>query len=180
MEAAISGDVVTGARSEPLVTKDRITIGLLCFYLLIGLTLELYWITFHNEMLQHHDIFNKLLSIYWPCDRTYRDPGFDAQTGFTFSLESLNVFSQPLNALLIWAILKRKPYRHALQLCLSTYLAYGTVLYFYVAHLTDYAVFTERTTSSFVLFVVANCPWLLGYGWMAYESIVAIKKRFSL
>jgi hypothetical protein len=164
----------------PLATKDRITIGLLVFFMLVALTLEAYWLIFHNVMESRTDLFARALRLYWPADQTYRVPGYSVSKSFTLALESINtIVSQWLNAWLIFAIVRRRYYRHALQLTLATYTGYGTLLYLYVAHLSGYAVFEYRGTYPFVLFYLANAPWLLGYGWMAYESIRAIARRFA-
>lgn len=165
--------------ARTLGTKDRIIVAMLFFFILIGVTLELYWIVYRAEMTTRDDVFARLLAIYWPADRTYRDPVLDSAQAFTLALETVNVFvSQWLNALLIVAILKGWPSRHWLQLTLSTYTAYGTFLYFWVAHLSGYATMAERTMYTFVLLYAANLPWLLGYGYMAWDSIGAIHRRF--
>jgi hypothetical protein len=162
-----------------LTTKDRITVGLLVFFMLIALTLEAYWLIFHNVMESRTDLFAQALRLYWPADQTYRVPGHSVAKSFTLALERINTMvSQSLNAWLIFAIVRRRYYRHALQLTLATYTAYGTLLYLYVAHISGYAVFEYRGTYPFALFYLANAPWLLGYGWMAYESIRAIAHRF--
>jgi hypothetical protein len=165
----------TGERTNALPTKDRVIVGLLVFFILIAVTLELYWLIFHDSMLQRTDIFAKLLSIYWPCDRTYRDPGMDNAIAFTMGVESLNVLMKPLDVLLIWAIVKRKPWRHSLQLPLAMCLAYGTILYYYVAHLSGYLVFTVHAPYVYWMFYGINAPWLIGYGYLVYDSCRAIR-----
>lgn len=165
----------------PLPARDRLTVGFLLFFMAIALTLEAYWLLFHNAMQGdgRADLFARLIRLYWPADRTYRMPGYSVEKSFTLALESVNVFvSQVLNAWLIFAILRRRSYRHVLQLTLSTYTAYGTLLYFLVAHLSGYAVVTRRGPYPLVLFYAANAPWLLVYGWMASESMRAILRRF--
>jgi emopamil binding protein len=163
----------------PLSTRDRITVGLLVFFMLIALTLEAYWLIFHNVMESRTDIFAQIFQLYWPADRTYRIPGYGIEKSLTLALETVNVLvTQWLNIWLIYAIVKRRPYRHALQLTLATYSAYGTFLYLYTGHLSGYAVFESRRPSSYLLFYFINAPWLAGYGWMAYESIRTIARRF--
>jgi hypothetical protein len=166
----------TGDLTEALPTKDKVIIGFLGFFILIGCTLELYWLMFNNHMLERNDILKTMLSWYWICDRTYRDPGMDNAKAFTFAVESLNTACKVLDAALIYAIVKRKPWRHGLQCILATCFGYGTVLYYYVAHLTDYNVFTERTPAAFAMFVFANIPWLNGYGYMAFDSARAMTR----
>lgn len=166
----------TGTLAEPLPTKDKVIIGFLAFFILIGCTLELYWLIFNDQMLERNDLLKTMLSWYWICDRTYRDPGMDNAKAFTFAVESLNVACKVFDAALIYAIVKRKPWRHGLQCILATTFGYGTVLYFYVAHLTNYNVFTERTPAAFALFILANIPWLIGYGFMAFDSARAMTR----
>jgi hypothetical protein len=179
MEAVADRPAVAAPEAEALPTSDKVTIGMIVFFMLVAVTLEGYWLIFHNHMDERNDLFVKLLALYWPADRTYHVAGWDVAKSFTLSLESINtVVTQWFNAWLIWAILKRKHYRHALQLTISTYTAYGTVLYYYVAHLNGYTNMEHHTTGAFLMFYIANLPWLVGYGWMAYESIRAIARRF--
>ena len=58
------------------------------------------------------DFLARLFRVYAEGDRAYYDPVM----ALPRALETINVFcTQPLNAWLIYAILARKPYRHALQ-----------------------------------------------------------------
>lgn len=161
-----------------LPARDRVTIGLLGFYLLVAVTLEAYWLLHHNEMEGRSDVFARLLQLYWPADRTYHLPGYGVDKAFTLAVESVNtVFTQWLQLWLIWTIVKRRHYRHILQLTVATYTFYGTFLYYYVAHLSSYAVFEERSTYAFLMFYGANAPWLLGYAWLMYDAIRALSAR---
>ena len=155
--------------------KDKVTIGLILFFTTVALTLELYWLIYHQEMEARTDLFARLLSIYWPADRTYRIPGYPIEKAFTLSLEGVNTFVTPiLSALLIWAILKQARYRYALQLVIATYTAYGTILYYSVAHVSGYAVFAERSIGIYLMFYLFNLPSLAGYGWMAWDAYRAL------
>lgn len=166
-------------REGPLPPKDRLIVALLVVFIGIALTLELYWIVHRTEMTRRTDLFARLLAIYWPADRTFRDPVLDNAQAFTLGLETVNTFVSPwLEAWLIFAILRAKPYRHCLQLTLATYTAYGTLLYYWVNHLSGYAVMDERTPYALALLYGTNLPWILGYGYMACDSIVAIHRRF--
>jgi len=69
--------------------KDKVAIGLILFFTTVALTLELYWLINHQEMEARTDLFARLLSIYWPADRTYRIPGYPIEKAFTLSLEGL-------------------------------------------------------------------------------------------
>lgn len=164
-----------------LSRKDRAIVAMLVFYIAVAVTLELYWILFRTQMLQRHDPLAWLLSIYWPADRSYRDPTLDHAQAFVLVLESVNtLFSTWLNLLLIHAIIKGKRYRHTLQLTLSTYTAYGTFLYYAVTQVNGFAVMNPQDLKSFLLFYVVNAPWLAGYGYMIYDSIRAIHRQMEV
>jgi hypothetical protein len=182
MSQAITADAVPAPRavSEPLPLGDKVIIGFLLFCMLIA-PLEAYWIIFRATVHERTDLFARLLSIYWPVDRTYRDPMLDNAQAFTLSVESVNVFvTQWLNVILIWAIARRKYWRHALQIVTATYTGYGTFLYFYVAHLSGYTIMENRTTGGFLLFYLANLPWLIGCVYMIWHSVAAINRKFKL
>lgn len=162
-------------RTPRLAAKDKWTIGLLVFFAVIAWTLEAYWVINNDSMEARHDLFARALAIYWPADRTYRVAGHDVAKSFTLALESINTFvTQAVQLWLIWAIVRRKHYRHVLQLVVATYTFYGTVLYYYVAHLSGYAVFEYRGVGPFALFYGVNAPWLLAYAWLMYESMRAL------
>lgn len=129
----------------PLSTCDKLIVSFLGLFLVVSV-LEAYWLVFHDQMEQRTDVFAGLLSIYWPADRTYRIAGYGPEKAFTLSRESMNTLVfQWFNVALIYAIAKRRPWRHALQVVLATCVGYGTVLYYSVAHLSGYAVFERRT-----------------------------------
>jgi hypothetical protein len=166
------------AQDVGLSVKDKVTIGLIGFFILVAWTLEAYWLLHNNDMEAHNDIFQKGLALYWPADRTYRVPGHDTAKSFTLALESVNVcVTQLLSIWLLFAIVRRRHYRHVLQLVLATYTWYGTFLYYYVAQISGFAIFEYRGTYPFVMFYVCNAPWFIGYAWMAYESVRAISAR---
>jgi hypothetical protein len=164
--------------TPPLPLKDKLIIGFLVLFLLVAI-IEAYWLLHHNVMEQQTDLIARLLAVYWPADRTYRIPGYGVDKAFTLSLESVNtVISQWLNIALIYAIVKRRPWRHPLQIVLGTYTGYGTVLYYYVAHLSGYVGFERHTLGVFLLFYLINAPWLLGCAYMVYDSCRAITRAF--
>jgi len=66
----------------------------------------------------------RAFALYWPADSTYRVPGRSVAKSFTLALEGVNTFITPcLSFVLVWGILKRRPFRHALQLTIATYSA---------------------------------------------------------
>src|ERR1700742_327170 len=107
------------ARSA-LSTSDKIVIGMIVIFALAAVTLELYWLVFNQVMESRTDILGRVWAIYWPADYTYRVTGYPVEKAFTLSLEGVNTLLTPLpSALLIWAILKRRPYRYPLQLLIG-------------------------------------------------------------
>lgn len=161
----------------PLRSKDWAIIGLLGFFIGMAFTVELYWVLFSDQLVAraHTEILAFLFSLYGDGDSAY----YDNVTALTRGLETINIFfTQPLHAWLIVAILRQKPYRHALQLALSSYVAYSVLLYFWTAYLSGYAGMRTRSVSTFVIFYMPNLPWLLGSLYMAYDSMVAITRRF--
>jgi hypothetical protein len=174
MAKAEQGDSVADAGGR-LPAKDKVVIGLIVFFTAVALTLELYWLIFNQEMEARSDIFASLLALYWPADATYRVPGLSVAKSFTLALEGVNTFITPwLSLLLVWAILRRKPYRYALQLTIATYTFYGTLLYYLVAHISGYAVFENKDVTTFLLFYLVNAPWFLGYAWLALDAFHAL------
>jgi hypothetical protein len=62
------------------------------------------------------------------------------------------VLDDRLNVWLIWAIVKRRAYRHVLQLALGSYLSYSVILYWLAGHLSGYEGMRSRTAYAFILF----------------------------
>jgi hypothetical protein len=170
----------TGVAREPLPARDKAVIALIVFFTAVACTLEAYWLMFHQVMESRTDIFAWLLALYWPADYTYRIPGYPIEKAFTLSLERVNtLFTPVLSLALVWAILKRRPYRYPLQLTIATYTFYGTFLYYSVAHVSGYAVFSDKTTSTYLMFYLANLPWLAGHAWIAWDAYRAIVRRYG-
>jgi hypothetical protein len=156
-------------------TSDTIVISLILIFTSVAVTLELYWLIFNQLMESRTDILGRALAFYSRADYTYRVTGYPIEKAFSLSLEGVNTLLTPFpSALLIWAILKRRPYRYPLQLLIGAYTAYGTLLYYSVAHVSGYAVFSDRSPATYLMFYLVNLPWLAGYGWMAYDAFVAI------
>lgn len=158
--------------------RDRVTVGLLAFFVAIALTLELYWLRAGATLVAdaRTSFFARLFQIYGDCDRGY----FDARSPLAVALEGINVyFTQALNLALLWAILKRRPWRHPLQLAVGAYLAYSVVLYFLEAQVAGYPAMRYRSLYTFGLFYGANLPWLAFNLWLVADSAVAITRRFA-
>jgi hypothetical protein len=150
-------------------------------FTLAAVTLELYWLVFNQVMESRTDILGRVWAIYWPADYTYRVTGYPVEKAFTLALEGVNTLFTPLaSALLIWAILKRRPYRYPLQLLIGAYTAYGTFLYLSVAHISGYAVMSGKTAATYLMLYGVNLSWLASYAWMAYDAFVAIARQAPL
>ncbi len=163
-------------RGEALAGKDRLIIGLLACFTLFNVTLDL-WLVLHARDLPSradHDLAGRLWAVYAEADR------FWVVAPWSLAQEGLNVFvTTPVNLWLIAAILRRAPYRHALQLALGAYLTYSCILYLLAGHLSGYEGMRARTPYALALFYGATLPWLLGHGYLAGDSIVAIARRFA-
>jgi hypothetical protein len=162
-----------------LPKKDWVILGMQCFFFLSAVTLELYWVVYHDELVARSqtDVIASLFRIYGDGDSAY----YEQVTPFTLGLETIQIFcTQPLNLWLIYAICKRKPYRHALQLMMASYVSYSVLLYFWNAHLSGYAgMCFPHSLYAFFIFYVPNFPWLFGHLYMAYDSFRAITQRFQ-
>lgn len=162
-----------------LSVRDRVCIGLLLSFILCAFTLELYWLVYHDEILVRAEtsFMAYLFKVYGAADRGYTDQ----ISSFAVALESFNVyFTQIANAWLIYAIVKHRPYRHALQLTISSYVAYSVALYFWEAYLTGFARMSAHTAWGYFIFFSPNLPWLLGHLYMAVDSFIVIVSRFRV
>jgi hypothetical protein len=163
--------------APPLPRKDWLILGLLGFFILVACTVELYWVLYADQLVARSqtDLLAYGFRFYGDADSGY----YEHVTPFTLGLETLNVFvTQWLNLWLLYAILKHKPYRYALQLTLGAYLTYSLILYFWTAHLSGYAGMQQRSFYTFFLFVTPNLPWLVGYLYLGYDAFQAITRRF--
>lgn len=151
--------------------RDRFVIGLILACTAVALSLELYWLIFNQVMESRTDGFARVLSLYWPADYSWRVSGNPPQKAVSLFFETINVFVTPLLSFgLIWAIVRRRPYRFPLQLLIGTYTAYGTLAYYGIAYFSGYAQFDDKGVYQFALFHLVNMPWLVGYGWLAWDA----------
>jgi hypothetical protein len=155
---------------------DRVIVGLLAFFTLFNLTLDLWYVLHAREL-------EALVGQHWLADLWAfyaRADRFWIVGDWSLAQESINVFvTTVVNVWLIVAIRRRAPYRHALQLTLGAYLSYSTVLYFQAAHVGGYPGMAERTVANLALFYGATMPWLIGHAYMAWDSFRAITARFT-
>jgi hypothetical protein len=158
-----------------LSTRDRGIIAMLVFFSLFNVTLDLYyvWNASRLEAMVTTDVLARLWAFYAAADR------FWVVAPWSFAQEWLNVFATTaVNVWLVWAIVKRRPYRHALQLTLGSYLTYSVILYFLAAHVSGYAGMREVTVPWLAFFYAVTLPWGLGHAYMAWDSYTAITDRF--
>ena len=158
-----------------LPTKDRVIIAGLVFFCAFNLTMDLY-LVLHSRVLAERattNWFAYLWAMYSEVDRGWIvDPWSLAQ-------ESLNVVvATPVNLWLISAIVKGAPRRHPLQLGLGVCMVYSVILYHAAGHFSGYAGMREKTLSSFAMYYGSSSPWLLFHAYLAYDSAVAIRRRF--
>ena len=164
-------------RPRRLSRHDRTIVGLLGFFIVVAFTVELYWVAYHNELPRRSqtDFLAFLFAIYSAGDQAY----YQHVSYFALGLETINVFfTQFAHIWLIFAIIRRRPYRHALQLAVSSYLVYSVVLYFWVAYLSGYENMPTKSTYAFFIFVTPNLPWLLANVYLAAHSAAAITRYF--
>jgi hypothetical protein len=153
------------AEARPLPVADRVTLGLLGFFMVMAFSIELYFVLHYRDVREQTHFFARAYAIYGAGDQAYYGRG---DVYVPLALETLNVFfTQALNALLVWAIVKRRAYRHPLQLLVSSYLTYSVVFYFWVNHVSGYANMPEKTA------------WLLGHAWMAWQSFAVMARRMA-
>src|SRR5438128_1452007 len=137
---------------SPLARKDGVILGLLGFFILVACTLELYWVVYADQLVPRSqtDLLAYWFSFYGEADTAY----YDHVTPFSRGVETLNVFvTQWLNLWLMYAILKRRPYRHALQLAVGAYVSYSVILYFWLAHLSGYEGMRQRNLFNFFMLI---------------------------
>jgi hypothetical protein len=164
------------AGRAPASTKDRVMIGLLAFFSLFNVTLDLALVLRGRDLprLVGSDWAADLWALYAAADRTW------VASPWSLAQESFNVFvTTPVNLLLIAAILRRAPWRYPLQLTLGAYLAYSCLQYFLAGHLSGYEGMRARTPLAFVMFYGLTLPWLAAHAWLALDAFVAITRRFG-
>ena len=158
--------------------RDRLIVGLLGFFVVIAFTLELYWLRHRATLVADAEtnLLARLFRIYGDCDRAY----YDAVSPLAIGLEGINVyFTQALNLLLIWAIVRRRVWRYPLQLALGAYVAYSVLLYFVTAHVAGYPNMRVRGVYGFALFYGVNLPWLVANLYLVRDATRAITSPLS-
>ncbi|GHF53267.1 hypothetical protein GCM10010218_38390 [Streptomyces mashuensis] len=162
----------TPARRPAPASGDRMVLGFLAFSLTAALTLELYFVLHAQDLDERHDLFARGFQLYGRGDRTYAGQG---DVYLPFALETINLcVVQVLNCALAHAVVRRRAWRHPLQLAIGSYLSGSVVLYFWHAHAAGYPDMPHHSVGGYVLFYVPNLPWLVGNLWMAAASFRAL------
>ncbi len=179
--AVIDSPVAVSSQTQ---TRSKVTvsdwsiIGMLGFCILIGWSLELYWCVNRANIVQLAETnwIANLFRIYGEADSSY----FQVQSPLSLGLETLNVFvTQFLNVWLIFAIVKQKAYRHALQLTIASYLTYSVVFYFWTEHLNGWGHMRVVSPWLMFLYIAPNLPWLVFHMYMIWDSCRAITRKFA-
>jgi hypothetical protein len=156
--------------------RDRFIIGMLVAFSLFNVTLDLALIRRGTALpgLVGRDWIADLWAIYAEADRFWiAAPWSLAQEGFNVWVTTL------INVALIVGIVRTAAWRHPLQLTLGAYLSYSCVQYFLVGHLSDYEGMRVRTPLAFAMFYGLTLPWLAGHAYLAWDSWLAITRRFA-
>ncbi len=164
-----------------LSNKDRFQVAMMAFFMVVAVVLELPWILYRYDLVALAGTTGalgtvaKIFSVYGDCDRAY----FDMVTPLSSGLEMLNVYvTQFLHLWLIYAIVKKKVYRNALQLIIGSYLSYSVVLYFWSAHISGYELMRYKSWYTFGLFYGVNMPWLAFNLYLAWDACRIINAQF--
>src|SRR4051812_36146675 len=123
--------------------RDRVTIGVLAFFALVAVTLELYFLVHHRDLVARAptQLFARLFAIYGAADRSY----YDAVSPLALAFEGINVFvMQPLCGLVVYAFVRGRAWRWPLQLAVGSCLSLSVVLYYTVVVLSGYADMAEH------------------------------------
>jgi len=158
-----------------LTSRDRAALGLVIFYIACGFTLELYWLFYHGSLAGRNDWLARAFSLYGRGDRGY----YDLVSSFETGLESFHiVFTQPLLICLAAGIWRRSLWRYPLQLAVSSYVCYSTILYLLANHVSGYAGMPHHVLASFLIFYLPNLPWIFGNIWLASDAAHSVARAF--
>src|SRR6185503_4387354 len=132
-----------------LETRDRAIVVMLAAFTVFTLTLDLALVVNAGHLADRAVTHwaTALWASYADADRLW------IVAPWSRAQEAINVFwTTGLNVWLIWAIVKRRAYRHVLQLALGSYHSYSVILYWLAGHLSGYEGMRSRTVYAFILF----------------------------
>jgi hypothetical protein len=158
-----------------LTRHNRTALGLVIFYIACAFTLELYWLVNHNSLVGRTDLFARAFSFFGRGDRGY----YDQVSSFETGLESFHLlFTQPLLICLAVGIWRQSAWRYPLQLAVSSYVCYSTVVYLLANHVSGYASMPHHELAAFLIFYLPNLPWVFGNAWLASSAARSIASAF--
>ena len=152
---------------------NRISLALVGFFLLFAVTVDFYWLANHDRLprLAADHWMAGIYRTYATADRAY----YDRPGKLEVALETMNVYVTPLfYAALLYGLLRRRPWRYAVQLAVGSWVAYSVLLDFWVAILGGYPGMQFHTFANFFKFYSANAPWLLGHLYLVADAARAI------
>lgn len=158
-----------------LTRHDRTALGLVIFYIACAFTLEIYWLAYHSSLVGRTDLFARAFSFYGRGDRGY----YDLVSSFETGLESFHLlFTQPLLICLAVGIWRQRAWRYPLQLVVSSYVCYSTILYLLANHVSGYPGMPQHVPSAFLIFYLPNLPWVFGNAWLTFSAARSVAGAF--
>jgi cholestenol delta-isomerase len=148
---------VTLAVSGRLVFTERLTLSWFMVCGLIHTFLEGYFGAFHKSFPGRNDFFAQVWKEYARSDSRYA-----TNEPFVVSMESCTGFLVgPASFLTAYAIYTNKPYRHVLQVLVSTFQLYGDVLYYATALISKEELCDPHPYYFWFYFVFMNAFWIV-------------------
>ena len=156
--------------------ERKILIGLLIFFSVIALFIELPWLLTSFDLPQLDNLWQQIWSFYALADRGY----YDQVSGFERGLESFQIFiTQWPDLLLCWAIPQRKSYACVLQIIIGSYVAFSTVMYLMAKHLSGYALMPVHDLGAFLILYLFNLPWIIGNLYIAAHGAKTMLRQLA-
>jgi hypothetical protein len=112
---------MNGMHPKPV---NRVAAGLILFFLVFALTVDLYWLRNHDRLpaLASSNWVASMYRDYSTADRAYYDRVSKLEVG----LETLNVCVTPVfYLLLLYGLARRRPWRYSLQIAVGSWVAYS-------------------------------------------------------
>ncbi|MCJ1249197.1 hypothetical protein MMC30_006420 [Trapelia coarctata] len=170
----ISALAIARTRRPSLSTQDQALALWFVLSAFIHIVLESYSFYNHARLPTNQDFLGQLWKEYALADSRYMtdDP-------LVFCIDGLTAITLgPLCLLLVYLILTASPYRHCIQLLVSTLQLYGDVLYYLTGLCSYYFMGISHTRPEGVYFwgyfIGANVPWVVVPAWCIYNSVKAM------
>ena len=160
-----------------LSTKDRLIVAGLLFFCVFNVTIDLYLVHYRHVLAER--AATNWIAFGWAQYAQVADRHWIVGP-WSHAQEALNIYVSTLvNLWLVWAIVKRSPYRQPIQLTLGSYMVYSLVLYHLAGHVSGYDGMREKTLYAFAFYYGAGIPWFLFHLYLAWDAFVAIVQRFA-